>query len=89
LLGIKRVRLDFLSPDKLTLMQILFQYTFTLTVRVNLVCNVVLFGQILRLFEEPEYMLMMLERDDSLHENSSKGERGMWRHVDPVGDDSR
>lgn len=38
--------------------------------------------QILRLFEEPEYRLKMHERDKSLDENSSRGERGSWRHDD-------
>lgn len=53
-----------------------------MTVRVNSVCDVVLFVQILRLFEEPEYRLKMHERDKSLDENSSRGERGSWRHDD-------
>ncbi|XP_059433285.1 protein kinase STUNTED-like [Corylus avellana] len=43
---------------------------------------------ILRLFEEPEYRLKMHERDKSLDENSSRGERGSWRHDDSVTDES-
>ena len=54
-------------------MQKFLQFTFRQIVQINKV--VILFWQIVKLFEEPEHWLkMQKERDESLHEISSTSE---------------
>ena len=62
-------------------MQKCLQFTFRLIVQINKV--IVLFWQIVKLFEEPEHWLkMQKERDESLHEISSTGESSQWGQDD-------
>ena len=62
-------------------MQKFLQFTFRLTVQINKV--VILFWQIVKLFEEPEQWLkMQKERDGSLHEISSTSESSQWGQDD-------
>ena len=62
-------------------MQKFLQFTFRLIVQINKV--VILFWQIVKLFEEPEQLLKkQKERDESLHEISSTSESSQWGQDD-------